>query len=136
LFEDWIDTLNYADLKSNRYRLLPLTEQEAREIILEPLKSSADIFDKEQQEEIADKIIDLARTSSQNINTLMLSLLCYVLYEDSIAKKKPITLSDLENYDNIIETYYLEVIKNVPLNQRYYLEDHLLDESGRPNIYL
>ncbi len=131
LFEDWIDTLNYADLKSNRYRLLPLTEQEAREIILEPLKSSADIFDKEQQEEIADKIIDLARTSSQNINTLMLSLLCYVLYEDSIAKKKPITLSDLENYDNIIETYYLEVIKNVPLNQRYYLEDHLLDESGR-----
>lgn len=131
LFEDWIDTLNYADLKSNRYRLLPLTEQEAREIILEPLKSSADIFDKEQQEEIADKIIDLARTSSQNINTLMLSLLCYVLYEDSIAKKKPITLSDLENYDNIIETYYLEVIKNVPLNQRYYLEDHLLDEAGR-----
>lgn len=131
LFEDWIDTLNYADLKSNRYRLLPLTELEAREIILEPLKSASGIFDKEHQEEIADKIIDLARTSSQNINTLMLSLLCYVLYEDSIAKKKPITLSDLESYDNIIETYYMEVIKDLPINQRYYLEDHLLDEEGR-----
>lgn len=136
LFEDSIDTLNCVDFKSNRYRLMPLSEIEAKEVILNPL-SDRHIFEEGKEEDIADGIIALSKGGGQNVNTLLLSLICYVLYDDCVSHGKTLSASDLPRYNDIIETYYKEVAKDLPKEQRYYIEDHLVDEQGRrTSIYL
>lgn len=134
VLEDFVDTLNCFDFKLNRYHLLPLSPEEAREVITEPGKG---VFEPSQIDEIVDKIIRLACGNGQNINTLMLSLICYVLYNDHIATRRPITVADIANHTDVVETYYLETVKALPKDERYYLEDHLVDDQGRRlSVYL
>ncbi len=134
LFEDFIDTLNCPDLKENRYRLLPLSDDEAKEVILNPAK---DVFEEGRENEIAEKIISLLHENGKSMNTLMLSLICHVLFEQAAKRNRKIMLSDLDSYKDIIETYYLEATKNLPKSQLYYLEDKLIDDQGRrTTIYL
>lgn len=136
LFEDYIDTLNCTDFKSNRYRLLPLTYKEARSVILNPCK---DLFEHDNEMEIVDKIIELACDSGQHVNSLMLSLICHEIFNKYIAKNGAVSLDDLNNFSDIIETYYLDAIHDAKIkkNERYYLEDNLVDEKGRrKQIYL
>lgn len=128
LFEDNIDNLNCVEFKSNRFRLMPMTEEEAKEVILSPTDQ---LFEKGQEERIADGIIDKARNNGRSINTLMLSLICYLLYEDRVRLGRRITATDLNNYKNIIEKHYLEIVKDLPDSQRNYLEDNLVDAQGR-----
>lgn len=128
LFEDFIDTLNCPDLKENRYRLLPLSDEEAKEVILNPAK---DVFEEGLENEIAEKIISLLHENGKSMNTLMLSLICHVLFEQAAKRNRKIMLSDLDSYKDIIETYYLEATKNLPKSQLYYLEDKLIDDQGR-----
>lgn len=136
LFEDIIDSLNFIDLKSNRYRLMPLSDSEAKEVILRPIEGEQ-ILEEGKEELIANEIIKLSKGSGQNVNTLLLSLICYILYNESVNHHKYISIADLGNYKDIIETYYKEVTKNIPKEQRYYLEDHLIDDQGRrTSIYL
>lgn len=136
LFEDNIDSLNCVDFKSNRYRLLPLSESEAKEVILNPV-ADKHIFEEGNENAIATEIINLTKGNGQNINTLLLSLICYVLYEDCAKQGKRITTSALANYNDIIETYYKEVTMGLPKEQRYYIEDHLIDNQGRrTSVYL
>ncbi len=130
LFEDYIDSLNCTDFKSNRYRLLPLSDKEAKEVVLNPVANKG-IFDTGKEESIAEAIVLLSKNGGQHINTLLLSLICHVLYNNCITHSKPITLADLEGYKNIIESYYIELTKNLPKDQRYWLEDHLIDDQGR-----
>lgn len=128
LFEDYIDSLNCPDFKENRYRLLPLSDAEAKEVILNPANG---IFEEGKENEIADEIIALAHENGKSLNTLMLSLICHVLFEQAQKRDRKILLSDLGSYKDIIETYYLEATKNFPKNQLYYLEENLIDEQGR-----
>lgn len=136
LLEDTIDTLNLEDFKENRYRLLPLTPEEAREIIMKP---APEVFKSDEIEEIADEII--AQSSSNvtsQINTIMLSLLCFLLYEKNYQPGKTVTLDNVKTHrENLLESYYLEVTKDLPKEEKNYLEDNLIDESGRRSyIYL
>lgn len=136
LFEDAIDSLNCVEFKSNRYRLLPLTDIEAKEVVLLPALSRH-IFEEGEEDSIADAIIELSKSNGQKVNTLLLSLICYVLYNNFVTHGKSIAISDLDNYNNVIETYYKEVTKNLPKDQRYYIEDNLVDNQGRrTSIYL
>lgn len=130
LFEDNIDSLNCIDFKSNRYRLLPLTDEEAKEVILNPV-SNQHIFEEGKENQIAEDIIRLSKGTGQQVNTLLLSLLCYLLYNDITQKNKIITTAEINNYKNILEKYYLEKTKGIKKSQRYYLEDHLIDDQGR-----
>lgn len=136
LLEDTIDTLNLEDLKENRYRLMPLSKEEAKEIIMKP---SPEIFKKGEIEAVAERIIELASTGyDKQINTLILSLLCYTLYEKEYVQGGRIAIGDLQNSnENLIETYYLEAVKNIPKEEQTYLENNLVDYQGRRNsIYL
>jgi len=128
LFEDCIDTFNCADFKSNRFRLTAMSEAEAREVILEPCR---EMFQAGQENEVAEGIISLCRTNGQNINTLMLSLTCYMLFENSIPQNLRVSVDDLKKYSDSIETYYEATIKDLPKEERYYLEDSLVDYQGR-----
>lgn len=130
LFEDYIDTLNCVDFKSNRYRLMPLSENEAMDVVLKPIEGKQ-IFEQGKEEEIAKEIIRLSKNNGQKVNTLLLSLLCRVLYDNCVKPDKCIALSDLKNYKDVLEAYYLEVVKDLPKDERYYIEDHLIDDQGR-----
>lgn len=130
LFEDYIDSLNCIDFKSNRYRLLPLSEKEAKEVVLNPAANNG-IFSPGDEDTIADAIVELSKNGGQNVNTLLLSLICHVLYEDSATQSKPISLSGLDRYKDVLESYYTEITKKIPKEQRYWIEDHLIDEQGR-----
>lgn len=130
LFEDRIDSFNYVDLKLNRYRLMPMSEQEAKEVILKPIADNP-IFQRGSEEAIADEIVRLSRGSGRAVNTLLLSLICYVVYDDCVSRGKNIAVADLGHYKDVIETYYKEVTKSLPKEQRYYIEDHLIDNQGR-----
>lgn len=132
LLEDMIDTLNLEDFKENRYRLLPLSLEEAKEIIIKP---APELFKADEINEIADKIIELSSTDTgKHINTLILSLLCYTFYEKEYGHGGKVSLDDLTNsQEDLIEIYYLEAIKDLPIEERKYIEDHLVDNQGRRN---
>ena len=129
LLEDVIDKLNCIELKSNRYRLLPLSESEVRDVILNPLYGK-NIVKKEEENALVEGILKQSKGSGETVNTLMLSLTCFVLFENSVAKWKPI-LDEINKFKDNIETYYKEATKELPEKQRFYLEDHLVDEEGR-----
>lgn len=134
--EDSIDNCFLPALKRCRYRLHGLSNKGAKDVILKPDKEK-NIFAKDDEDLIADKIIDICGGRDKNINTLMLSLLCYVLYNDSIVQNKKIQLADLDDYKNVIQIYYLSLIENIPEKQKKYLEDNLVDDQGRRrSIYL
>lgn len=134
--EDSIDNCFLPALKRCRYRLHGLSSEGAKDVILIPCRGK-NIFDKEKEGLIAEKIINICGDRYNNINTLMLSLLCYVLYNDSMAQNKTIQVSDLDDYKNIIQVYYLTLIERIPEKQRRYIEDNLVDEQGRrKTVYL
>ncbi|MCH5228440.1 MAG: hypothetical protein J1F12_00410 [Muribaculaceae bacterium] len=130
LLEDLIETLGLEDFRENRYRLLPLTKDEAKEIILSP---DPDIFNENEKEDIANEIISITSTGvNGQINTLMLSLLCFLLYENTYHNGRKITIEDVRKHrENLIESYYLKTVEPLPKQQREYLEDNLVDSQGR-----
>lgn len=132
LLEDNIDILNCSGFRSNRYRLMPLSDKEAEEVILTP---SEGIFNEEEIDAIAKGIISLVRQKGDSINTLALSLLCYVLFEQCYKPGKPISADDLKGYSDILETYYIEATKGFTKGKKkrqlHYLEEKLIDSQGR-----
>lgn len=129
LFEDLIDRFNYLDLKSNRYRLMPLTIVEAREVVMTP---GRELFEKGREDEVGAKVIALASSETDGkINTLMLSLICTQLFNKYYEKNGTIALKNISDLEDIIETFYIAAVKGIPTYQRYYLEDNLVDEHGR-----
>lgn len=132
LLEDNIDILNCSGFRSNRYRLMPLSDKEAEEVILTP---SEGIFNEEEIDAIAKGIISLVRQKGASINTLALSLLCYVLFEQCYKPGKPISADDLKGYSDILETYYIEATKGFTKGKKkrqlHYLEEKLIDSQGR-----
>jgi len=146
MFEDCIDTLNCVDFKSNRYRLMPLTEEEAKEVILAP-ETKMFAADENEKNEIVNKIITISRNQGESINTLMLSLLCHVLYDkySASSKGRPVKIADLSDYDDIIKVYYQSILNErkllkpngKPKKDISWLEDNLIDEQGRrKSVYL
>lgn len=129
LFEDLIDRFNFLDLKSNRYRLMPLTIVEAREVVMTP---GRELFEKGREDEVGAKVIALASSETDGkINTLMLSLICTQLFNKYYEKNGTIALKNISDLEDIIETFYIAAVKGIPTYQRYYLEDNLVDEHGR-----
>lgn len=132
--EDCIDRLNLNDFKFNRYRLTGLTDEEAREVILFPGES---ILPPESsaREAVIKAIIKVVKDGNDgNINTLILSLVCSVLY-DRVRERENgrITLEDVRNLgSNPLKDFYLSIARGLH-KYRYYIEDRLVDADGRRN---
>lgn len=132
MLEDAIDSLHLQDLKSIRFRLRAFSTEDARDVILKP---DPDFIDAEQTEEVVNKIIDAASDSwTKNINTLMLSLCCYMLYEKRINNQRPIKAEDVKSLkDDLLVGYYETAIADAGIKKygREFLESHLVDDKGR-----
>lgn len=131
--DDCIDSLNLSEMLSNRYRLAELRDEEAREVILIP---GDGIIRETEREELADQIIQFIKDKNGNqLNTLLLSLICSLLY-DTAAKEWSNIISVRHLYalgDNPLKEFYLSVANNYTRKQRIFIEERLIDINGRRN---
>ena len=127
LLEDNIDDLSLSMFRNCRYRLRSLSEQGATEAILLPGK---DCIVEEQKQAVVDRVIELSkRPQSNDIDTLLLSLVCAGTYDKKVGEK--IALSDLAVWkNNPMELYYQETIKGLSASQVRYIQQYLIREDG------
>lgn len=136
--EDCIDYNKLTEFKYNRYRLVPLTEEEATEIVEVPGEEILPITAKE-REQVVQKILGLVKgENGENMSTLMLSLVCHLLFESINSRNTPgiITAEVIGNLNknNLLENFYLNVVKDIPEKERNYIEDTLVDSHRRRNF--
>ena len=131
--DDCIDSLSLSEMLSNRYRLAELRDEEAREVILIP---GDGIIKETEQKELADQIIHFIKDKNGNqLNTLLLSLICSLLY-DTAAKEWSNNIGVRHLYalgDNPLKEFYLSVAANFTRKQRTFIEERLVDINGRRN---
>lgn len=123
--EDCIDLNHLAEMKQNRYRLIPLSNQEAREVIM----IGKDFLEKEAEDEIVAKIIKLSKDGNGLISTNILSLVCSQLYSQHNGH---ITLDDLaDESKNPLDTFYTNCVTNISEESRIFIEENLVDIDRR-----
>ena len=126
--EDCVDSLRLTLFKENRYRLHPMTEEQARQVITIP---GAEIIDKDRKEEIADNIIEKARNKDRHdINTLMLSLICNQIFE----KKGCLTLEGSQEINLTLDSYYQNAIDRLPYPEVRFIEKHFINGDARQPV--
>ena len=133
--EDSIDNCALTALKRCRYRLRSLSEQGARAAILIPGEG---LFHVEEQDQIVQTIIGIARNKEdQSISTNLLSLVCNRIFVDFQRKTDMdfISQSLVDTFvkGNPFERFYEEATKGFSNKERNYIEDHLVDSTGRRN---
>ena len=123
--EDCIDINHLAEMKQNRYRLIPLSDQEAREVIM----IGEDYLEKGAEDEIASKIIKLSKDGNELISTNILSLVCSQLFSQHNGL---ISLKDVsDDSKNPLDSFYVSCVANISDNSRRYIEDNLVDVDRR-----
>ena len=131
--EDCVDHNYLVNMKHCRYRLRNLSEEGIRDAILIP---GGDLFLETEREDIfttIKEVLDRYRESG-GANTLILSLVCSLLFEE--AKRtgmSHITLSLVQKFvrKNPIKKFYRDVTKKLSNRERSYIEDNLVDSLGR-----
>lgn len=128
--ENYVDTLRLSLFKENRYRLLPLSDEQAKQVITIPGEKVIDYYNKE---EISRLIIEQSRNKDRgDINTLLLSLICNQIYEKSSPNHK-FTLEIVKELSpNVLKQFYIDITSRLPLKQRQAME-LLLVTNGRRN---
>lgn len=123
--EDCIDLNHLAEMKQNRYRLLPLSNQEAKEVIM----IGKDYLEKGVEDEIVTKIIKLSKDGNGLISTNILSLVCSQLFSQY---NEHISLKDVaDESKNPLDAFYLSCVTNISDHSRKYIEENLVDLDRR-----
>ena len=127
-------TTRIPSLKMNRYCLLPITEEQAATIIMEPRPGLVSL-------EVAKLIIEKITGESNFkldghpeifVDSAILSLYLSRLYDRMPEEENEITAELVGKLsDDIIENFYEEAIKDIPPSSVEYLEDNLLNNEGR-----
>ena len=122
--EDCIDTYKLPELKDNRYRLAPLTDDEASEII-----RLGQVFMSPDVDEIVIKILKLAKDDNGHISTNILSLVCSQLFIQSGGRITLDLVSD-SNRDPL-EVFYKKCMSQVSRETKLFIEENLVDDDRR-----
>ena len=138
LREDFLSEFEYytqviPSLKQHRYALRPIDDREAREIITIPGKEVLPEDNQERAELIA-AIIEFSKDGDmKQINTLILSLTCYLLYQKS--QKRAAGKLSMEDFRQIGSNLLLDFYDSLKLQPkaRQVLEERLIDSNGRRN---
>lgn len=123
--EDAIDANYLAGMKKNRYRLAPLREPEAKDIIA----LGKEFIDRNDFDEIANKIIKQAKDDNGQISTNILSLICSQIFLQSEGKITIDTLNKIAQ--NPLESFYNDCVKHISSNTKSFIEEHLVDNDRR-----
>ena len=131
--EDSIDNCYLPALKRCRYRLRSLSEEGARDAILIPGEG---LFLPEEQDGIVKAIIDKSRNEDGSISTNIVSLLCNRIFVEHLKKNAEYISSSLVDSfikGNPFERFYNEATRGFSNREKSYIEDHLVDSTGRRN---
>lgn len=122
--EDSIDTYKLPELKENRYRLSPLTDQEASEII----RLGQDYMPQD-IDEIVLKVLKIAKDENGHISTNILSLVCSQLF---IQSEGHITLNLVsDSKRDPLELFYKKCMEQVSQKTKSYIEESMVDDDRR-----
>ncbi len=125
LLEDVIDELRLPELKTNRYRLLPLSEESADRVI-----GLGDQYMQEGEvENLHKKIKERSKDNNGKIVTNLLSLYCSELYRQGEGKIGDELLK--KNEDDFLYGYYQHCIEGFTEKERTFLEENLVKEGLR-----
>ena len=132
--EDSIDNCYLSALKRCRYRLRGLSDQSASDAILIPGKG---LFRENECHPIADTIISIARNQDDNtVSTNILSLICNRIFAEAQRMGLDYIPTSLVNtfvQGNPFEKFYNEATAGFSNREKSYIEDHLVDSTGRRN---
>ncbi len=131
--EDSLDNCSLPALKRCRYRLRSLTEQGARDAILIPGKG---LFKEEEENAIVNTIIAKSHNEDGSISTNIISLLCsriFVDYQRTDTGHISTALVDRFIKGNPFERFYNEATRGFSNKEKSFIEDHLVDSTGRRN---
>lgn len=136
--EDCIDSFSLSRIRNNRYRLQQLTDADAEEIVALPGEGLLPHNNNSKEKVIRNIISAVKKESNGEISTLILSLVCSMLYEKAIKSDlKMITEEMTENIGaDILHNFYISVISQKKIcttTERNYLENKLVDSTGRRN---
>ncbi|MBO4905839.1 MAG: hypothetical protein J5486_02235 [Bacteroidaceae bacterium] len=128
------NTAYIPSLKLNRYCLLPINEEQAASIIMDPRPGLVDI-------DVAKLIIEKITGETDfefdghpaiSVDSAILSLYLSRLYLMLPEGADKITAELVNKFgDNIIQDFYLEAIEDISPSSVEYLEDNLLNNEGR-----
>lgn len=123
--EDCIDINHLAEMKQNRYRLAPLSTQEAKEVIM----IGKDFIEEENSDEIVSRIIKLSKDGNGLISTNILSLVCSQLFAQSDGH---ISLNDVSDESKSpLDAFYISCVEHISSETRKYIEEYLVDGDRR-----
>lgn len=126
--EDCID-INYLSLlKQNRYRLCPMSDLEAHEVVM----LGSELMEKGTENEMAVRITNLAKDNSGHVSTNILSLICSQLF---IQSNGVLSLDFINNsFKDPLKNFCLDCFSNVSECTRTFVENHLVDGERRKFI--
>lgn len=122
--EDCIDTFKLPELKENRYRLSPLSDEEASEII----RLGKDYIPYD-IDEIILKILKISKDEGGHISTNILSLVCSQLYIQSEGQITLDLVSDSKR--DPLEAFYKRCMGQVSKATQKFIEDNMVDDDRR-----
>ncbi len=123
--EDCIDINYLTEMKQNRYRLCPLSDSEAHEVVM----LGKDLMDDGAEEEITIRITNLAKDENGHISTNLLSLVCSQLFIQSDGK---FTIDILNTFSqNPLESFYKDCMAQVSEKTRTFIETQMVDQDRR-----
>lgn len=123
--EDCIDINYLSEMKQNRYRLCPLSDSEAHEVVM----LGKELMDDGAEEEITIRITNLAKDENGHISTNLLSLVCSQLFIQSDGK---FTIDILNTFSqNPLESFYKDCMSQVSEKTRIYIETQMVDQDRR-----
>ena len=127
VLEDSIDENSLDLYKNNRYRLRPMKPENARQVVLVPGK---DCIKESQKQEIAEKLVALAKRNKHNdIDTILLSLVCAGTFDKRAGDR--ITFSDLSIWkNNPMDVYYHDAVRGLSADQIRYIQKNLIRDDG------
>ena len=132
--ESCLDTHYLQRLKANRYRLFPMSKEDAREAVLLP---AGELIAETEKEAVVETILEIARDKEEgSISTNILSLVCSRIFAQMQKTGQPaISLSLVREFlaGNPFDEFYREVTAGMSSKAKSYMEEHLVDASGRRN---
>ena len=133
--EDGIDNNYLTPLKQNRMRLRGLSAIDntgAKEVIR---LAGKDCIKPSDITDVCNNIIQAAPNGDGTVNSLLLSVICFQLYE-ALDQDQQISREMTNNLDFTLEAFYEGQMAGIPNNERKHIEQDLTDGPLRKHITL
>lgn len=131
--EETIDKSQLREFKNNRYRLTHLSKECATEVICKPGEELLPSGENERHAIIDGILKQATDEDGDNINTLLLSLVCSCLYDRCVARKaNTFAMEDIYALGNNLLVDFYDSL-HIKKRTRRIIEEKFIDANGRRN---